>query len=147
MQPFPHRYTVELRCSHLVAPKRPPIPAGAPPQFGGSETVWSPEDLLVGATLECLWTTFQAYARRADLHVENFSGVGTATLDRGPRVPVFTSIDLVIDLVVPSHEVERARQLLATAKDHCIVGNALDVPIRLHANVEGSEPGQVASSA
>jgi organic hydroperoxide reductase OsmC/OhrA len=147
MQPFPHRYSVELRDSHLVAPNRAPIPLGPPPQFGGSDRVWSPEELLVGATLECLWTTFQAYARRSDLHVDSWSGTGVGILDRGPRVPVFTSIELTVDLVVPDHEIERARQLLTTANDHCIIGNALNVPVRLQMNVEGSEPGQVASTA
>lgn len=146
MQPFPHRYIVELRGDQLVAPWRPPIPLGPPPQFGGSVRVWSPEDLLVGAVLECLWTTFVAYAKRAELHVERWWGTGVATLDRGPRGPMFTSIELTVDLMVPGPEIERAREVLVMAKAHCIVGNALNVPIELHANVEGSEPGQVASA-
>jgi hypothetical protein len=82
--PFPHTYTVALEDRQLRAPPRAPIAAGPPPQFGGSADVWSPEELLVAAALECLWTTFEAYASREQLAVARWSGRGTAVLDRGP---------------------------------------------------------------
>lgn len=141
MQPFPHRYTVTLENRHLVAPPRAPILLGPPPQFDGHDNVWSPEELLVGAALECLWTTFEAYARNAQLAIAEWSGKGIAILDRGKPVPVFTSIDLVVHVVVEVDQRERAEQLLATAKTRCIVTNALNVPVTVHATVTES-PGE-----
>jgi organic hydroperoxide reductase OsmC/OhrA len=129
--PFPHNYTVKLEDRRLAAPPRAPIAVGAPLQFGGSDEVWGPEELLVGAALECLWTTFDAYARHDGLRVEGFSGTGVAVLDKGKPVPVFTSITLSITLAVPPGSEERARSLLATAGQHCIVSNALKVPVTL----------------
>ncbi len=134
MTPFPHRYTVTLSDATLTAPPRTPIAAGSPPQFGGSEHVWSPEELLVGAVLECLWTTFVAYARKDQL-VAGCSGTGTAVLDKGTPVPRFTSITLAIDLVVAPDDEARARALLATAERRCIISNALNVPVALEVHV------------
>jgi organic hydroperoxide reductase OsmC/OhrA len=136
MQPFPHRYTVELVDRELVAPPRQPIALGAPPQFGGTDHVWGPEELLVGAVLECLWTTFEAYARREHLVIHGWSGRGVGVLDRGPTVPVFTSIGLAVTIVVDPDDAERARDVLATAERHCIIAHALSVPITLEAVVE-----------
>ena len=133
--PFPHRYTVTLAERQLTAPPRAPIAAGPPPQFGGSDQVWSPEELLVAAALECLWTTFEAYARRDHLEVARFGGTGVAVLDRGPGVPVFTSITLQVELAVAPADAERARALLHTAEQRCIASNALKVPITLDVTV------------
>ncbi len=143
--PFPHHYTVTLRDAQLEAGPRPPIVLGSPPQFGGTNDRWSPEELLVGAVLECLWTTFEAYARHDGLAVQAWSGTGNAVLEKGAPVPRFTSITLTVDLTVAPEDVERARKLLTTAEQRCIISNALNVPITLVANV--AAPGAVAAAA
>jgi len=135
---FPHRYTVSLSERQLVAPPRTPIAAGAPPQFGGSDTVWSPEELLVAATLECLWTTFEAYAKHDALEVRRWQGIGTATLEKGSPIPTFSSIALRVELDVAEADLERARKLLDTAERRCIVSNALKTPVTLEAVVRAS---------
>lgn len=133
--PFPHRYTVRLEHQSLVAPPRAPIAAGSPPQFGGSETVWSPEELLVAAVLECLWTTFEAYARHDELAVTSWSGTGTATLEKGKPVPTFSSIALRVNLTVAAGDEQRARRLIETAEQRCIISRALNVSVTLDAVV------------
>lgn len=133
--PFPHRYEVTLADGLLVAPPRDPIALGPPPQFGGSDRRWSPEELLVGSVLECLWTTFDAYARHDALEVRGWSGTGVAILDKGSPVPVFTSITLSVELSVSVTDEDRARRLLATAEQRCIISNALKVPITLQATI------------
>ena len=133
--PFPHRYTVRLTDRKLVAPPRAPIAAGAPVEFGGTDTVWSPEQLLVAATLECVWTTFDAYARHDGLAVRAWSGTGVAVLEKGNPVPTFASITLQVEVVVATSDEERAGRLLRTAEKHCIISNALRVPITLEATI------------
>lgn len=127
--PFPHHYTVRLEDRRLVAPPRSPIAVGSPPQFGGTDRVWSPEDLLVAAALECLWTTFEAYARHDKLELESWTGTGEAILDKGAGGPVFTSITLAVELAVAPADAERARKLLAKAEKNCIISRALNVPV------------------
>lgn len=133
MMPFPHRYTVTLADRELLAPPRAPIALGPPPQFDGDDRRWSPEELLVGATLECLWTTFEAYARKHKLAVHGFSGSGVGVLDRGSPVPKFTGIELAVELRVDPGEERRAEELLAKAEQGCIISHALAVPVTVTA--------------
>lgn len=135
MTPFPHRYEVSLANRQLLAPPRAPIAAGPPPQFDGDANDWSPEELLVGAALECLWTTFLAFARRDKLEVLDWSGTGVAILDRGPRVPTFTAIQLAVAMRVARGEEEHARKILAKAEQNCIISNALNVPVEVTVEV------------
>lgn len=129
--PFPHRYTVRLVDRQLIAPPRAPIAAGSPPQFGGTDSVWSPEELLVAAALECLWTTFEAYALHDSLAVHSWAGTGVAVLEKGSPVPRFTSITLHVELAVAESDVERAHRLLQAAEQRCIISRALNVPVTL----------------
>ena len=90
----------------------------------------------MGAVLECLWTTFEAHAKREGLAVRGWSGHGVGVLDRGPSGPVFTSIALAVTVVVEPADAERARNVLATAERRCIIARALNVPITLGVEVE-----------
>jgi organic hydroperoxide reductase OsmC/OhrA/CheY-like chemotaxis protein len=128
--PFPHRYGVQFSDGQLAAEPRAPIRAGAPPQFGGSDDVWSPEHLLVGAALACLKATFDAYARRARLAVVAWRGTATGVLDKRPGGPVFTAIDIDVDIMTELGDEARAQEILATAERDCIVSRSLVAPVR-----------------
>jgi organic hydroperoxide reductase OsmC/OhrA len=142
---FPHRYTVALSQGLLSAPPRSPIVAGAPPQFGGSDRVWSPEELVVGAALLCLQTTFDAFARRASLTVVGWRGTGTGVLEKTAAGPAFTAIEIVVEIDVPAGAEEQARKLLASAERHCIVARALRAPVEVHASFKGVAAGASAA--
>lgn len=84
--------------------------------------------------LECLWTTFEAYARHDALEVSRWSGTGTAVLEKGSPIPTFSAITLRVELEAASAaDVERGRRL-----QRCIISNALKVPVKLEAVVQDS---------
>ena len=136
--PFPHRYSVMLDNATLLAEPRMPIEVGTPPQFGGLDDVWSPEDLLVGAALTCLKTTFDAYMRREGIAVLDWRGVGTGVLVKGKEGPVFDSIDLDVEVVVAREEVARVEELLAQAERRCIISRALNAPVHVTGRVSSA---------
>lgn len=133
--PFPHHYAVALDRDVLGAEPRAPIQIGTPTEFGGADDVWSPEHLLVGAALSCLKTTFDAYARREGIAVHAWRGRATGTLAKGQGGPVFTAIDLEVELVTSPGDEARAQALLGTAERSCIVSRALSAPVHLTSKV------------
>jgi organic hydroperoxide reductase OsmC/OhrA len=82
-----------------------------------------------------LWTTFEAYARHDQLEVAGWRGTGAGVLDKSPTGPVFTSITLAVEMTVPAADFERARRILDTAEKHCIISNALRVPVTVTAEI------------
>jgi organic hydroperoxide reductase OsmC/OhrA len=135
VMPFPHRYVTALQNESLVAAPRTPIQIGSPPQFGGTDDVWSPEQLLIGAALSCLKATFDAYARREKLIVLDWRGSGTGVLVKGKEGPVFDNIDLDVELVTNPGDEARAQTLLGTAERHCIISRALTAPVHVTCTV------------
>jgi len=112
----------------------------APPEFGGLEGRWTPEDLLLGAVASCYTTTFRALAEYskfeyADLEVE-VEGVIKKT-DSGYS---FTEVVVRPNLTISvEQEQTRALRLLQKAKKLCLVSRALSVEQEFEPRVQLSE--------
>lgn len=119
----------------LRAGSRPPVLTGAPSEFGGSDDVWSPEQLLVAAALTCLKTTFDAFARRDQLTILDWRGTGTGVLVKGPQGPVFESIELAVEMMTAAGDEARAQSVLASAERHCIISRAISAPVHVSSTV------------
>jgi peroxiredoxin-like protein len=113
----------------------------APPEFGGLEGRWTPEDLLLSAVASCYTTTFHALAdysklEYADLEVE-VEGVIRKT-DSGYA---FTEILIRPKLTISSDgEQTRALRLLQKAKTACLLSRALAVEQKFEPRVQAGEP-------
>jgi len=137
---FPHRYEVQLawpgRGGALIhAGSRPLITGGAPPEFDGRGSWWSPEHLLLSSLSLCLMTTFESVANKARLDVQRYRCWAEGVLDRTDGGLGFTSIGLRVEVEVAPEDAERATKVLASAKKHCIVANALKPLVTLDVTV------------
>ena len=143
--PFPHTYRVrvtgrdpESSMGSLDSDCAPTLPCGPPPQFGGEETWWSPEQLLLGAVGSCHMTTFLALARHKKLAVEELSCGVEATLDKTREGLRFTSIVVELAIEMAEPDCDGVRRLVEKTHEHCIVTNALAVPVEVRATVRCS---------
>lgn len=111
----------------------------APPQFGGLEGRWSPEDLLLSAVASCFTTTFRAIAdyskfEYTDLEVEVEGAVRKA--ESGYE---FTEIVIRPTLTVPNLEYQRrADRLLEKTKQLCLTSRAVAAPQKFEPRVRST---------
>ena len=138
--PFPHRYEIHLDWSGhggaaLTAGSRPAIVGGAPPEFDGRDSWWSPEHLLLSSLSLCLMTTFESVAAKARLIVHGYRCQAEGTLDRTEAGLGFTSLRLRVELEVDAADAERAQSLMTKAKRHCLVAAALEPVVDIEVRV------------
>ena len=101
----------------------------APPQFGGLEGRWSPEDLLLCAIAGCYTTTFRALADYSSLEYADLEVEVTGTVRKLESGYGFTEIEIRPKLTIGNEdERPRAQRLLEKAKGLCLVSRALNVP-------------------
>jgi organic hydroperoxide reductase OsmC/OhrA len=133
--PFPHHYRIDLEAGFgqatVSSESRPPVLVGAPPEFDGRSDVWSPEHLLLSALAVCQYTTFQALARRAQLEILGYHSSARGELAKTREGLAFTTLEIDVTLDVPPESAAHAQSLLQTAKEHCLVANALKTPVLL----------------
>jgi organic hydroperoxide reductase OsmC/OhrA len=121
------------RLLRLGALGKPALRVATPPEFkDGIPGIWSPEDLLVGSLAACYELTLVAFAERHSVPLHTLRVDATGHLERRPEGGYgFTVLELDVDLVTdPGRELD-AEEVAHLAKKHCIVGRALEAPVRL----------------
>lgn len=99
----------------------------APPQFGGVEGRWSPEDLLLSAVASCFTTTFRALADYSDFHFTDLQVEVHGNVRKVDSGYAFEEVVIRPTLTIPSDDQSRADRLLDKAKRLCLVSRALGV--------------------
>ena len=109
----------------------------APPEFGGLEGRWTPEDLLLCAVASCYTTTFRALADYSRLEYSDLGVQVEGTLRKVDSGYVFGEVVIRPKLTIPSEaEREQALRLLHKAKTLCPVSRALSVDQRFEPQVQ-----------
>jgi organic hydroperoxide reductase OsmC/OhrA len=110
----------------------------------GVPGVWSPEELLIGSLATCFELTVSALAeyRRVPVHAIRVDATGHVERKDHRYELILLELDVHIETDIGrEHDVEHIAEM---AHEGCIVGNALDVPVRLEI---AARAGTVVASA
>lgn len=143
------RYSVDAsplprRRVRLTSAGKPPLEAATPPEFrGGTPGMWSPEDLLVASVASCFALTLDSIAehRTIPLGEVAIEGVGHVTRRAEGRIG-FVVIELRVELAVEAQFEHAAERAAHAAKQSCLVGHALEIPIELELLIRTEEPAK-----
>jgi organic hydroperoxide reductase OsmC/OhrA len=78
-------------------------------------------------------TTFEAFAARAHVTVLAWGARTGGTVEKTDAGPRFTKFVVEIDMEVT--DVERARAVVEETRKHCLVSNALNIPVEIDAKI------------
>jgi len=121
----------------LAASGRAPVAIGAPPEFGGSDDVWSPEHLCVAAVNACVMLTFVAIAQNSKLPLKAYAASATGSLEKVEgRGPVITRV-VVKPRITIGPDVDRGKveRVINMAEKHCFISNSLNGEVRLEPEI------------
>ena len=109
----------------------------APPQFGGLEGRWTPEDLLMTALASCFTTTFHAIAGSSKFEYTDFAVEAEGTVGKTENGYCFSEIAIRPRLTIPNEaQREKAISLLHKAEALCLVSRALATAPKFEARIE-----------
>jgi peroxiredoxin-like protein len=115
----------------------------APPEFGGLEGRWTPEELLMTALASCFTTTFHAIAERSKFEYTDLAVEAEGTVLKTDTGYCFSEIVVRPRLTIRVEEQrERAISLLQKAKALCLVSRALAIAQKFETQVEISKLSQ-----
>lgn len=132
-----HAFPVEVdwlreRTVRAAIGGKPGVVVATPAQFhrGADPSVWSPEDMLVGAAATCLAVTIAGAAERDALSLEQLSVHAAGVVGRRDDGRYgFIRIEQRVRVVVAEGEEERARAIVERSEASCLVRVSLDVEV------------------
>jgi len=120
------------------ARSHPALAIATPPEFGGPDGVWSPEELFVASVGGCLMSTFLYFAERFNVALEGYSSTSRGSLEKTRDSLRFTGIEVAIRVTV-ADEVARekvaALRLKEMLEKYCPVSASLKCPVRLELSI------------
>ena len=121
----------------LTSGMLPAISAGAPPEFGGHDGLWTPEHLFVASLNSCYMLTFLAIAEFSKIPIVSFSSSAKGKLEKvaDGRYQI-TEISVKPRVVIASaQELARMPRILEKAKENCFVSNSIKTIIKIEPEV------------
>lgn len=111
---------------------KPAVEVATPPEFGGPENIWTPEDLLTSAVATCVMTSALFFIDRAKIQLRAYKSNAVATMEKGPTGLTITGIkvEVRVELKDPS-QAEAARKAVEQAEKTCPISNSLKCPVAL----------------
>ncbi len=144
--PFPHHYGATVSRTFasrakVQAPPRPTLVGGPSSELDGDAGSWSPEHLLLSSLGLCMLTTFEAFAARDGIEVQDWNANLSGSVERSPEGLMFTSIILSLDMEI-SGNVGEVEKTIEDAKQYCLVLNSLRVPVVVETTIRTSASQQ-----
>ena len=121
----------------LQANGKPEIPVATPPEFGGPEGIWTPEDLLTGAAASCVMTSLLFFAEKAAVKLRSYSSRATGTMEKTPQGLAITGITVEVTISIDDPVQEPAlRKAMERAEQTCPISRSLKCPIQVVLHVQ-----------
>jgi organic hydroperoxide reductase OsmC/OhrA len=109
----------------------------APPEYGGLEGQWTPEELLLASITGCFTTTFRSIASSARLEFTDLEVEALAKVHKVGSAFYFADIEIRPTLKIGNLEnCDRALDLLERAETFSQISRALDLPLRFQPQVQ-----------
>jgi len=121
------KWNLESGNGMMMSGERQPVPFAPPVEFGGTDAVWSPEQLLASAVATCYMTTFLHFAQLLKIKLRAFDVDVEMEIEKKDKTGFRATKYIVrpkISFVGPQSE-ETIENLLSKAKRYCIVSNSV----------------------
>ena len=115
---------------------KPGLEVATPPEFGGPEDIWTPEDLLTSAVESCIMASSLFFLDRGKVGFRSYKSKAAGHLEKGPTGLVFSRIAVAVTLELedPS-QADAAHKAVVQAEKNCPLSNSLSCPVELSINV------------
>ena len=120
----------------LSSAGKPDIEVAVPPEFGGHENIWTPEDLFVSSVNICIKTTFLYYARKNNVEFLSYESEAEGTLERVEEGFMFTEIKIMPRIrITTDSQLEKAKEIMALSEKSCLISNSIKSKVEVLAEI------------
>jgi organic hydroperoxide reductase OsmC/OhrA len=115
---------------------KPTVEVATPPEFGGPENIWTPEDLLTSSVATCIMTSALFFLDRSKIALRAYRSNAAATMEKGPAGLTITGVkvSVTVELEDPS-QADSARKAVEQAEKTCPISNSLKCPVEMDLQV------------
>lgn len=116
---------------------KPSIEVATPPEFGGPNNIWTPEDLLTSSVAACIMTSCLFFADRAEIRMRSYMSNATGTMEKTLAGLAITRIRVEISITLEDPaQADAMRKAVGLAEKNCPISISLNCPVNVDLHVE-----------
>jgi len=140
---FKYENTVEWIEGHigeLESVNKPILSFACPPEFGGEEGFWTPEDFFTGAVNTCFMTTFLSLLERKKLKIKSYSSKAEGIAKTLKGKLIFVEVYLTPFIFIPGEtKKEDITYTLEEARKLCPVSSSIKCKVIIQPEIVVSD--------
>jgi len=127
------KWNIEAGNGMMTSGTRIPVMFAPPAEFGGTDKVWSPEQLLASAVASCYMTTFLHFADMLKIKIKELDVDVKMEIEKQDKMGFKATKYFVRPRIAfaTSQSEQAIENLLSKAKRYCIVSNSVCGDIRV----------------
>ena len=115
---------------------KPSIKISTPPEFGGPEGFWSPEDLFVSSINSCLMTTFLYFIFKNNVELKDYISEAEGIVEKKNSLK-FTQVKVNIKIKVGENEnIEKIEKFIELAEKYCLISNSVNFEVKVYPEIQ-----------
>jgi len=131
----------EARKGRLSCAGKPDLEVATPPEFGGHEGIWTPEDLFVASVNVCVMATFLYYRAKMGIGLVAYESEAEGVLESAEGGIKFTRATIRPRVVVATEgDRQKAEEALRLSDEDCLISRSMNVAVRVEPAVEVKGP-------
>ena len=140
-EPVKYKYKTQLiwegeRKGMLSSDGKPTLQVACPPEFGGHENIWSPEDLFLSSVEVCTMTTFLWLAQKQKIQLNSYKSEAQGTAELVNNTFRFSSIMITLNIGVSSEsDRKKVIKVLKKIPTLCLVSNSIRSKVTIESDI------------
>ncbi len=120
----------------LSSKDKPDIMVATPPEFGGHEGIWTPEDLFLASVEICILTTFLWFVKKHNINLKSYDSKAIGTVELIEGAYKFSKINIKLKLGVFSENDRVAvEKVLKKVKRACLISNSIQTDVNIESEI------------
>ena len=115
---------------------KPLVKISTPPEFGGPEGFWSPEDLFVSSINSCLMTTFLYFTLKNNIELRDYISEAEGIVEKKDSLK-FTQVRVNIKIKIGENEnIQKIKTFIELAEKYCLISNSVNFDIKVYPEIQ-----------
>jgi organic hydroperoxide reductase OsmC/OhrA len=129
----------EGKIGEMLSEGKPTVEVATPPEFGGPNGIWTPEDLITSSVATCIMTSALFFFNRSKIGLEGYKSKAVGTLEKTSKGLVMTEIKVTALIkLVDASQADAALKAMEQAEKTCPLSNSLTCPVTLNVEITNS---------
>jgi len=140
-QPVQYRYVTHLKWigekkGIISSEGKPDINVACPPEFGGHEQTWSPEDLFVSSVEVCTMTTFLWFVQKERIRLKSYTSTAEGVAELVGKNFQFSTIHIWLKIEISSEQDrKRVASIIERIPRFCLISASITTEIEIHSEI------------